>query len=194
MRRVLWRPGYECELAVVAHMDQGVSSSVDLHAAGDSGGHLSPAGAVTGASSGLITALSNLRMHAAAHGIVDPVTEQSQAAPRNDAPIEIWDVRRGFIAKWVVNDSVGEGGVRGTCMPVSSDKPKFDMAPLDIAFADSHAIWAQHSSGSFSQLDLRYSSKPLNAITRTAVTWDPVGTLAFVTDQRKRWDIPYDDV
>lgn len=187
---MLWRPGYECELAVVAHVDQGVNSSVDLQG---SSGHLSAAGA----GSGLITALSSPRMPAAALGIVDSVMDQSQAALHNDggAPIEIWDVRRGFIAKWIVNDSIGEGGVRGACMLVFSDAfIDFSMVPLDIAFADSHAIWAQHSSGSFSQLDLRHCSKPLKAITRTAVTWDPVGTLAFVTDQPKRWDTPYDDV
>ena len=115
MRRVLWRPGYECELAIVAHTDQGVSSSVDLHAPGVTGGHLNPSGAAASAGTGLITALSSPRMPAATLSVVDSVTEQTQAVPQNDggAPIEIWDVRRGFIAKWVVSDSVGEGGVRG---------------------------------------------------------------------------------
>ncbi|KAG5220604.1 WD40 repeat protein [Salix suchowensis] len=61
-------------------------------------------------------------------------------------PIEIWDVRRGWIAKWSVNGSASEGGV------------------TDIAFGDSHAIWAQHSSGTFAQLDLRNCTKPLDSI------------------------------
>lgn len=65
---------------------------------------------------------------------------------------------------------------------------------LDVAFADSHAMWAQHSTGAFSQLDLRYSHKPLDAIPRVAATWDAAGSLAFVTDRPRRWEIPYDDL
>ncbi|KAH9830000.1 uncharacterized protein C8Q71DRAFT_788214 [Rhodofomes roseus] len=176
VRRVLWRPGYECELAVVAHTDQGVNSSVDLHTAG--GGQLAPPSVVTGGGAGFMSALSSPRIGPAGLSIENHEPAQTQGPLRNDggAPVEIWDVRRGFIAKWVINDSIGEGGVS------------------DIAFADSHAIWAQHSSGTFSQLDLRASCKPLDAVSSTAVTWDPIGTLAFVTDQRKRWEVPYDDV
>jgi WD repeat-containing protein 24 len=29
--------------------------------------------------------------------------------------VEIWDVRRGWIAKWAVGGSAGEGGVAGEC-------------------------------------------------------------------------------
>ncbi|KAH9931931.1 uncharacterized protein B0H18DRAFT_1083425 [Fomitopsis serialis] len=176
VRRVLWRPGYECELAVVAHTDQGVSSSADLQA--PAGVHLTSPIAATGPGAGLISALSSPRMGTAGLSMLESVSEPALTLPRNDGgtPVEIWDVRRGFIAKWVVNDSVGEGGVS------------------DIALADSHAIWAQHSSGTFSQLDLRACCRPLDAVSRTAVSWDPAGSLAFVTDQRKRWEIPYDDV
>ncbi|KZT72008.1 hypothetical protein DAEQUDRAFT_686910 [Daedalea quercina L-15889] len=174
VRRVLWRPGYECELAVVAHTDQGVNTSMELHTS--TGGHLSPPGMAL--SAGLISAVSSPRLGNTSISIAEPMLEPAPSSPLNDggAPIEIWDVRRGFIAKWVVHDSVGEGGVR------------------DIAFADSHAIWAQHSSGAFSQLDLRFCNKPLDAVSRLAVTWDPMGTLAFAMDQRKRWEVPYDDV
>ena len=56
-------------------------------------------------------------MPVATLAVAESAAERTQAAPMNDggAPIEIWDVRRGFIAKWVVNDSVGEGNVRGLC-------------------------------------------------------------------------------
>ncbi len=62
-----------------------------------------------------------------------------------------------------------------------------------MEFKDSHTLWAQHFSGAFSQLDLRYSSRPLDAIPRSAVTWDPTGSLTFVAGRSKRWEIPYDD-
>lgn len=63
-------------------------------------------------------------MPVAALGMAESATERTQVVPLNDggAPIEIWDVRRGFIAKWVVNDSVGEGGVRG--LYIYSPSPK----------------------------------------------------------------------
>lgn len=31
-------------------------------------------------------------------------------------PVEIWDVRRGFIAKWTVRGSAAEGGVTGALL------------------------------------------------------------------------------
>ncbi|KAJ7063381.1 hypothetical protein C8F01DRAFT_1132786 [Mycena amicta] len=90
--------------------------------------------------------------------------------------VEIWDVRRGWIAKWTVRGSAIEGGV------------------TDIAFRDSHAIWATHSSGMFSQIDLRDATKPIDAIPRVSVTWEASGTLAFVADRKLGWEVPYDDI
>jgi hypothetical protein len=65
---------------------------------------------------------------------------------------------------------------------------------VDIAFADSHTIWAQHSSGTFSQLDIRQSSRPIDAIPRTSVSWEAGGGLAFVSGRKSRWEVPFDDV
>lgn len=63
-----------------------------------------------------------------------------------------------------------------------------------MTFGDSHTLWSQHYSGSFSQFDLRQISKPLDAIPRMAATWDAMGTLAFVADKPRRWEAPYDDM
>ncbi|OJT12907.1 hypothetical protein TRAPUB_10538 [Trametes pubescens] len=173
---VLWRPGYECELAVVSNADFG---------AGTDFGHGSlptgPSSASVGLGSGLATALSSPRL-ASTHlgGAETPGTPDGRAKSltRSDGsdPVEIWDVRRGFIAKWMVNGSAVEGGV------------------TDIEFGDSHSLWAVHQSGTFSQLDLRQSRKPLDAIPRTAISWNTTGAIAFVTDRPKRWEIPYDDI
>ena len=63
-----------------------------------------------------------------------------------------------------------------------------------MVFADSHTLWAQHFSGAFSQLVLRYCTRTLDSIPRLAATWDPTGTLIFVADSPKQWEVPYDDM
>ena len=68
----------------------------------------------------------------------------------------------------------------------------------DAVFRDSHAIWAQHSSGAFAQIDLRTSTRPIDAVPRVALSWNvwdtKDGSLAFITDRKSRHEVPYDDV
>lgn len=64
---------------------------------------------------------------------------------------------------------------------------------IGMIFADSHALWVQHPSGAFSQMDLRFCDKPIDSIPRTALTWAPTDTLTFVVDSPSRWEVPYDD-
>lgn len=64
----------------------------------------------------------------------------------------------------------------------------------DIDFRDSHALWAQHSSGTFAQLDLRNSYRPLDAVPRLAASWSVTHSLTFVTDKKTQWEVPYDDM
>lgn len=85
VRRIRWRPGYECELAVASNAEFGMGSMSD---ASDSG------------------------------SLVDADLEKLEVAPtkrRTDIgnAVEIWDVRRGYIAKWQVGGSAIEGGVSG---------------------------------------------------------------------------------
>ncbi|KAH9941480.1 hypothetical protein B0H21DRAFT_546035 [Amylocystis lapponica] len=181
VRRVLWRPGYECELAIVSNADFGTSSSMDLppSTVGSVGALAQP----LGLGSGLASAISSPRIPTASITVASEDThigagDRGPSVTRNDGsdPIEIWDVRRSYIAKWVLTQSSVEGGV------------------TDMVFADSQAIWAQHSSGTFSQLDLRQSCKPLDSVPRMAISWEASGSLLFVTDKPKRWDIPFDDI
>ncbi|KAI1785177.1 hypothetical protein LXA43DRAFT_929347 [Ganoderma leucocontextum] len=165
VRRVLFRPGYECELAIVSNADFGTGTEF---------GH----GAPSPGSAGLPAAVTprGVAAHLDASGSEGTITPESRSKNEGSDPVEIWDVRRGYIAKWVVNGSAVDGGV------------------TDIDFADSHALWALHQSGTFSQLDLRQCRKPLDAIARSAVSWNTSGSIAFVIDRPKRWEIPYDDV
>ena len=73
-------------------------------------------------------------------------------------------------------------------------KVQYSERMIDLAFADSHAIWAQHASGAFSQIDLRDATKPVDAIPRVTATWEATGSLAFVTEKKDPWEIPYDDL
>ncbi|KAI6013318.1 hypothetical protein BKA83DRAFT_4360499 [Pisolithus microcarpus] len=160
VRRVAWRPDHPCELAVVSNAEFGSGSGSELMA--------SPR--LQSASSAFISA---------AISTTDHMDKASKVGTSGDS-VEIWDVRRGWIAKWTVDASVSEGGV------------------TDAVFCDSHALWAQHSSGTFAQIDLRSSNRPIDAITRVALSWSvrhsTDGALTFVTDKTARWEVPYDDV
>ncbi|EJF60586.1 hypothetical protein DICSQDRAFT_87772 [Dichomitus squalens LYAD-421 SS1] len=180
VRRVLFRPGYECELAVVSNADFGTGTDFGHGALG--GG---PSSASAGMPSPRVPSalLGGMGLAGGSGSKSDGTTtpegrakSQGPGEGSGSDPVEIWDVRRGYVAKWVVSGSAIESGV------------------TDIDFADSHALWALHQSGTFSQLDLRQSKRPLDAIPRTAVSWNTSGSIAFVTDRPKRWEVPYDDV
>ncbi|KAJ7632721.1 hypothetical protein FB45DRAFT_978405 [Roridomyces roridus] len=162
VRRVLWRPGYECEVAVVsnANAEFGSGNLSEFVAA--------PSYASAAGNTGVISHAND--------GSSRPAKESKDRTGGIGDAVEIWDVRRGWIAKWTVRGSSNEGGA------------------TDIAFRDSHAIWASHSSGMFSQIDLREATKPIDAIPRVAATWEASGTLTFVADPNIRWEMPYDDI
>ncbi|KAJ7905612.1 hypothetical protein B0H14DRAFT_3079020 [Mycena olivaceomarginata] len=160
VRHVLWRPGYECEIAVVsnANAEFGSGNFSELTEPTTGPAYASAPGSWLGE--------SRDTKHA---------PKQERGSGVGDA-VEIWDARRGWIAKWTVRGSAIEGGV------------------TDIAFRDSHAIWATHSSGMFSQIDLRDATRPVDAIPRMAAAWEASGSLSFVADRKVRWEVPYDDV
>ncbi|KAG2139627.1 uncharacterized protein EDB93DRAFT_1298463, partial [Suillus bovinus] len=159
VRRVLWRPEFPCEIALVSNEDFGGGSGSEL--------------------------LASPRLQSATPAFVNvssSVTKDKDPKGNGADAVEIWDVRRGWIAKWTVEVSSLEGGV------------------TDAIFRDSHALWVQHASGTFAQVDLRRSVRPIDAVPRVALSWnvgvdgDTNGTLAFVSDRRARWEVPYDDI
>lgn len=159
VRRVLWRPEFPSEIALVSNEDFG----------GGSGSELLASPRLQSATPAFINASSS-------------VTKDKDPKSNGADAVEIWDVRRGWIAKWTVEVSMSEGGV------------------TDAIFRDSHGLWVQHASGTFAQVDLRRSVRPIDAVPRVALSWnvgvdgDTDGTLAFVSDRRARWEVPYDDI
>lgn len=193
VRRVAWRKGYTCEVAVVSNADFGGGLTMDMPHTGIStaGQSISGLGRASISSSPRMGFLSI----DASEGI-NFKDDGAMSMTRTDGndPIEIWDVRRGYIAKWVVSGSAVEGGVTGMFIfHIETLCNKFILF-IDVEFGDSHALWAQHTSGTFSQLDLRHCVRPLDMVTRTAVTWDVAGSLVFVADHPKLWEVPYDDM
>ncbi|KAJ3772857.1 hypothetical protein FB446DRAFT_642775 [Lentinula raphanica] len=175
VRRVLWRPSHECEVAVISNGDFSSGSNPDLGPAPVSASVLSKAqgqGMTTRTGAGLSLGLGDF------HRVFR--NKDDKGSKGNDNGVgdaaEIWDVRRGWIAKWRVNGSATEGGC------------------TDIAFGSSNTIWTQHGSGTFSQLDLRDATKPVDAMPRESLTLDASGSLTFVSSIVNRWEVPYDDI
>ncbi|KAG6849182.1 hypothetical protein H0H93_010639, partial [Arthromyces matolae] len=147
VRRVMWRPSYDCEVAIVSNAEFSTGSNADLE-------------------SEMLNNNNNNNNNS---------LERKPSVVGGDA-VEIWDVRRGWIPKWSVMGSAIEGGV------------------TDFTFSNPDMIWTQSSSGTFAQIDLRNSIKPLDAMPTSTTTWESSGTLTFATDTKPEWQIPYDDI
>jgi WD40 repeat protein len=91
VRHVMWRPGYECELAVVSNAEFVTGSGPDK-VMGQSVNSNLVVPRTTGAEEG-----------------------RAQAVPAGCSDLmEIWDVRREWVPKWYLPASVEECGVTGT--------------------------------------------------------------------------------
>ena len=103
IRRVAWRPGYECELAVTSYQDVAATTQSNQ-----------PFDSTTGVL-GLVS--SSPRTSFLSQVMSGEERQEKNNNPSNDAngahPIQIWDVRRGYVAKWTVRGSAAEGGVTG---------------------------------------------------------------------------------
>ena len=112
VRRVRWRPGYECELAV--------ASSIDF----DTGHKTSSTSGDNVASDAVVTGSPHVERAEAEEplsaGEDEKVAQATNSRTVGD-PVEIWDVRRGYVAKWALRGSAVEGGVTGQCMPSSAN-------------------------------------------------------------------------
>lgn len=127
VRRVLWRPSFDCELAIVSNAEFGTVPSSDVVQNISLGPGAGPPGTLTRVGSGfnldmLLKGVSGIGRqlpeggrHSAPTGTPDGKSTSSSSVANlggGDA-IEIWDVRRGWIAKWSVAGSAAEGGVTG---------------------------------------------------------------------------------
>ncbi|KAF9653438.1 WD40 repeat-like protein [Thelephora ganbajun] len=173
IRRILWRPGYGCELAVVSNADFGLGFGSEISAAASKMPSPRIAEKPMQGEPQPLSILTELQNHLSPKAPFESIVSQTRNGVGDS--VEIWDVRRQYIAKWLLSNSAVEGGV------------------TDIAFKDSQTLWAQHSSGTFSQFDVRDVRAPLDAVPRVAATWEVTGSLTFVADKPSATELPYDD-
>ncbi|CED84390.1 WD40 repeat-containing protein [Phaffia rhodozyma] len=93
--------------------------------------------------------------------------------PSGDPSIQIWDIRREFVPKYIL-----EGG---------------DGVVAELAWNTHGTLWAAYKNGGIVQHDIRYHSRPLDQIPRSTVAWDQSNNLTFVADAHEPGEIPFDD-
>jgi WD repeat-containing protein 24 len=104
IRCVRWRSGYECELAVTSYQDATATTQ--------------PNQSMDFAASGLGLVSNSPKTGLLSHAVASEEEKEDHNLPLlantgGGNPIEIWDVRRGYVAKWTVRGSAAEGGVTG---------------------------------------------------------------------------------
>lgn len=131
IRRLAWRPGYECELAIVSNIDYS-THTLDVSSSNPAA---NPPGSLTRVNSGLgLDAImrsggaapghhphqheyslggKDKQQHLGVPGQAGAGGEGKALFSSSGDAVEIWDVRRGWIAKWRVTGSANEGGATG---------------------------------------------------------------------------------
>nr|XP_019043442.1 hypothetical protein I302_08019 [Kwoniella bestiolae CBS 10118]OCF22372.1 hypothetical protein I302_08019 [Kwoniella bestiolae CBS 10118] len=151
VRKVAWRPDHPIELVVVPLIQPITSSDPTL----------SP-----NPSSVTLSSESD----SANHANVD-----------EDAHLEIWHVRRHYIAKYAI--------------------PTQDGGAVDVAWANGDDnLVACFQNGGFAQMEVKGQSGvgslplPLDQVPRQLVGWSPRGEMVYAVDRFKLGEIPFDDV
>jgi len=127
VRRVVWRPGYQCEIALVSSTElaTGCSDPSQPPPGSNNSDLLTRAGRLDSVLRGSSGGLDSIY---AAKDKVPFQSRKSNIGFWSGDSVEIWDVRRGWIAKWSVTGSAGEGGVSG----VLPDTGKTNEEGLDL--------------------------------------------------------------
>lgn len=108
--------------------------------------------------------------------------------------LEVWDVRRGWIAKYVIEG--GEGPISGPFLPfIPSSERVLRLRCVDATWGSPESIWAVYGNGSLIQHDIRESYRPLDNIPRGALSWEPTGGVVFAGNDEgyDPGQVPFDD-
>ena len=112
VRRVAWRTGYETELAIASNYESGFSlfpsTTNSTSVSVPSYLHMEPSESNITQTSSSFGGDDSATNRLSSSGDGEP--SNGHAGSMGDG-IEIWDVRRSWIAKWTVSDSNREGGV-----------------------------------------------------------------------------------
>jgi len=89
--------------------------------------------------------------------------------------IEIWDVRRHYVAKYALASNDG--------------------AAIALEWSDENTIVTAYQNGTFGQMDIKQNCKlPLERIPRNVMAWNARGELAYAIDRFKSGEVPFDDL
>jgi hypothetical protein len=106
---------------------------------------------------------------------ISSITAGIEATADEDAHLEIWDVRRHYIAKYAL--------------------PTSDGTAVDIAWGeDRDSLVACFQSGVMAQMDVRTRVLPLEDVPRQLMAWSAGGEMAYALDRFKAGEIPFDDL
>jgi hypothetical protein len=93
----------------------------------------------------------------------------------DEAHLEVWDVRRHYVAKYAIGTTDG--------------------AAASLHWADDDTIVTAFRNGTFSQMDIRPSRTiPLDSVPRNITAWNKRGEMAFAMDRFKLGEMPFDDL
>ncbi len=112
----------------------------------------------------------------------DITDSTAEIVHEDESRLEIWDVRRSYVAKYILGQAARFG-------PTG--------AASDILWADgSHgqALQACYASGAFVQFDTRHHRRPLDYVPRQALCWGNKGELVAAVDRWVVGEVPFDDM
>ncbi len=127
VRRVVWRPGHETELAIASNNETTFSNFSSSSSTGSSHGKEGSEGASASSSSPTSSGfMDSTRSNASACG--SDIVPTSSSDSRSGDTVEVWDVRRSWLAKWTIHNNNQEGGVTGALLfsfstPETADPP-----------------------------------------------------------------------
>ena len=93
----------------------------------------------------------------------------------DDAHIEVWDVRRHYIAKYAIETHDG--------------------AAIALNWSDEDTIVTAFQNGTFAQSSIKaQKTLPVETIPRNITAWNVRGEMAYAIDRFKAGEIPFDDL
>lgn len=116
--------------------------------------------------------------------------------PDEASAIQIWDVRRGYFPKFVLDGGDGAAaGMSQSCL--ISDGTCFHDCLLPfvgVAWNDHGSLWAAYKTGAVVQHDVRHNTVPLQGVPGTTSTWTADGHLSFSAHRQAEGEVPFDDL
>jgi hypothetical protein len=116
--------------------------------------------------------------------LIDPGLDSLEAddlTQSDEARLEIWDVRRGHIPKYLLGKAPRHTEAGGGVV-------------TDISWPEEGAIQSTYSNGAFVQHDVRQHFRPLDHLPKQVIGWSPRGEATIVMDRFVKGEAPFDDM